>query len=141
MLHLVFASPLAAATRVGEIVFESIPGCILQVLTVLRLLVAGQQPTTTAMISILISALTTGFTSAIFTFDWDVDPVKRVETPNFYGMIPDAAFSRTIVFVCLVLQSALLLLIRSMGAAMLVEVGGKRLFSGYIMIDRNIPVI
>ena len=85
-------------------VFESIPGCILQVLTVLRLLVAGQQPTTAAMISILISAFTTGFTSAIFTFDFDVDPVRRTVTPDFYGMIPDEALSRTIVFVCLLLQ-------------------------------------
>ena len=103
-------------------VFESIPGCILQVLTVLRLLVNGQQPTTAAFISILISALTTGFTSAIFTFDFDCDPVKRAETPDFYGMVPDEPLLRTIVFICLLLQSALLLLVRSLGAAMLIEV-------------------
>ena len=102
--YLALASPLSAATRTGEMVFESIPGCILQVLTVLRLIVAGQQPTTAAMISIVISALTTGFTSAVFTFDFDVDPVKRVEDPEFYGMIPEEAISRTIIVVCLMLQ-------------------------------------
>ena len=114
--------------------FESIPGCILQVLAVLRVLAAGQQPTTAAMISILISALTTGYTSAVMTFDHDVDPVRRVDTPDFYGMVPDETLSRTIVFVCLVLQSALLLLIRSVGAALLIKVD-KRFLATYMVLD------
>jgi len=119
-------------------VFESIPGCILQVLTVLRVLESGKQPTVTAVFSIVISALTTGFTSASLTFDYDCDPARRNKTPDFYGMIPDESLSRTIVFVCLLLQSALLLLIRSLGAAMLIEFGGKRFFVAHMVLDHTL---
>ena len=49
-------------------------------------------------------------------------------------MVPDETLSRTIVFVCLMLQSALLLLVRSLGAAMLIELE-KRFFVIYMVVD------
>jgi hypothetical protein len=117
--------------------FESIPGCIIQVQTIVWLYQAGTLPSSAALISVIISALSTGFTSAIFTFDYDVDPAGRAMDPDFYGMIPDGSLGRTIVFVCLVLQSALLLLIRSLGAAMLMEIG-ELYFLGYMTLDHGL---
>jgi len=54
------------------------------------------------------------------SFDYDVDPVMRKHSPAFYGYIPDGP-SRTLIFGCMLLNSALLVLIRSFGAAMLLQ--------------------
>jgi hypothetical protein len=89
------------------------------------------------LISIAISALSTGFTAAVFTFDFDVDPGRRKATPNFYGMVPDEPTGRTSVFVCLMLNTTLLLLIRSLGAAMIIAVSGRYFFV-YTAIDHGI---
>jgi len=62
-----------------------------------------------------------------------VDPQKRKESPAFYGYIPDGR-SRTVIFGCMMLNSALLLLIRSFSAAMLMLVK-KRYFAMYMAGD------
>jgi len=62
-----------------------------------------------------------------------VDPQKKKETPDFYGYIPDGG-SRTVIFGCMMLQSALLLLIRSLSAAMLMLVK-KRYLAMYMAGD------
>jgi len=62
-----------------------------------------------------------------------VDPQKRRATPDFYGYIPDGG-SRTVIFGCMMLNSALLLLIRGLSAAMLMVVN-KRYFVGYMAGD------
>jgi len=62
-----------------------------------------------------------------------VDPQKRRETPDFYGYIPDGG-SRTVIFGCMVLNSALLLFIRSLSAAMLM-LAKKRYFVAYMAGD------
>jgi len=62
-----------------------------------------------------------------------VDPQKRKETPDFYGYVPDGG-SRTVIFGCMMLQSALLLLIRSFSAAMLMLVK-KKYFAIYMAGD------
>jgi len=58
-----------------EMIFESIPGCLVQILALLR--VDREKWALSAMGSIGISALTTGYTSACLSFDFDVDPVER----------------------------------------------------------------
>jgi hypothetical protein len=78
---------------------------------------------TTAIVSILISALSVGVSSASMSFDWDVDPKYRKEAQTFYGYVPDTAFGRSAIYVCMVLQSAGMLLIRSFGTALLVKLG------------------
>jgi len=37
------------------------------------------------MVSILISALTTGYTSAMLSFDFDIDVERMKNQPKFYG--------------------------------------------------------
>jgi len=65
---------------------------------------------------------------------YDTDPVKRKETPDFYGYIPDEGIARSLILVSMTLNSALLLLIRAFSAAMLMMVR-KRYLAMYMAGD------
>jgi hypothetical protein len=71
--------------------------------------------------SLLISALSTGYSSATITWDFDVSIGRRRNEPEFFGMIPDG-LRGNVVFLCMTLNSALLLLVRSLSYAMLMLV-------------------
>ena len=60
--------------------------------------------------------------------------MKRKETPDFYGYIPDEGIARKLLLVCMTLNSALMLLVRSFSAAMLVLVK-KRYLAIYLAGD------
>ena len=64
-----------------ELVCESIPGALLQML----LLLMYNHWTTAAILSILISCLSTAFTATIVAYDNDTNVAKRKESPAFYG--------------------------------------------------------
>ena len=72
------------ATRCTELVCEAIPGCILQFTAAMRVLQDGERVSNIAAGSIVISALTTGYSSACISFDFDVDPEKRHYEPDYY---------------------------------------------------------
>jgi hypothetical protein len=76
---------------------------------------------TSSSISLLISALSTGYSSATITWDFDTAIQCRRDEPEFYGMIPDGVRGN-VVFLCMILNSALLLLVRSLSYAMLLLV-------------------
>jgi hypothetical protein len=78
-----------------------------------------------ALGSIIMSACTTGFTAATISFDFDVNPQKRRDDPAFYGYIPDSAGKRTAIFFCMIMNGALLLLLRSLSTALLAMVDGR----------------
>jgi hypothetical protein len=78
-----------------------------------------------ALGSIIVSACTTGFTAATISFDFDVSPQRRRDEPAFYGYIPDSAGGRTAIFLCMIINGALLLLLRSLSTALLVMVNGR----------------
>ena len=63
-----------------EMVFESIPGAVLQMV----LLLYGNW-TTAAMLSILMSCLSTAFTATMLAYDLDTNAAKRKFAPEFYG--------------------------------------------------------
>jgi hypothetical protein len=117
-------------TKGIELVCESIPGCILQCYAYLKIKDARSSQ---ALVSICISALAAGMSSATIAYNYDVDPVKRKETPDFYGYTPDG-LPRTIIFLCLWLNSALLLLMRSFSAALLALVS-KSYFLYFLVGD------
>jgi hypothetical protein len=100
----------------------------------LKVLTRGEEVSYKAIISILISALTTGFTSATLSYDYDTDPLKRREAPEFYGYIPDEGMARTKLFVVMTFNSSLLLLLRSFSAALLM-IADSRYFVWYMMSD------
>ena len=104
-------------SKLGEMFCESVPWCILQLFVILK---SGDR-NESALVSVAVSALTAGFSSASVAFDYDVDPQKRRQSPDFYGYIPDAK-SRTVIFGCMPLNSSLLLLVWGLGVAMLLLV-------------------
>ena len=152
--HNVYDSAMElTVTRCAELICEAIPGCVLQFTAAMRVRQGGGTVSNIAVASIVISALTTGYSSACISFDYDVDPVKRRNEPDFYvrearedrtytltnthtsqGYIPDDALPRTLSFVCMILNGALLLLLRSFGAAMLI-IANKNYFIAYMTGD------
>ena len=77
-----------------ELAFESIPGGLLQAYTFIN----SPKKTMFFMISILISTLTTGYSSAMVSYDMDVSVANRKEVPLFYGYIKDGNTERIITF-------------------------------------------
>jgi len=63
---------------------KSIPGCVLQIYV---WLLNPDDTGTYALLSIAVSALTTGYSTAMIAFDMDVDVPRRKAQPQFYGYI------------------------------------------------------
>jgi hypothetical protein len=63
-----------------EMVFESIPGGLLQAIVVL-----SNGVTTAALLSILLSCLSTAFTATMLAYDFDTNAARRKLSPEFYG--------------------------------------------------------
>ena len=70
---------------------EAIPGAVIQLSAILS---AGEA-SSAAIVSLIISALTSGFISATISFDMDTDTMLRMNNPEFYGFVPDSAKRRT----------------------------------------------
>ena len=104
------------ANKASELSCESIPGCVLQLYVWLS---APEKAGTFALVSIGISCLTTGFASAMISFDMDVDVPHRKNQPKFYGYIPNDNSLRGRCFILMTLMSSLHNLSRSLGCALL----------------------
>jgi hypothetical protein len=63
-----------------EMVFESIPGGLLQAIFILF-----NGMTTAALLSILLSCLSTAFTATMIAYDLDTNAAKRKSNPEFFG--------------------------------------------------------
>jgi hypothetical protein len=96
-------------------------GCILQFYVLLKTLKGTGGASTSSITSLLISALSTGYSSATITWDFDTGIQRRRDDSEFYGMIPDGVRG-TVVFLCMILNSAMLLLVRSLSYALLMLV-------------------
>ncbi|GMI24556.1 hypothetical protein TeGR_g3140 [Tetraparma gracilis] len=106
-----------------ELVCESIPGSVLQLAALVREASKDDGKfSKVALGSIIVSACTTGFTAATISFDFDVAPQRRRDEPDFYGYVPDSAGKRTAIFFCMIMNGALLLLLRSLSTALLLMV-------------------
>jgi len=99
-----------------ELSCESIPGCVLQLYVWLK---NPETAGTYALVSIGISCLTTGFASAMISFDMDVDVPRRKAQPKFYGYIPNDNSLRGMCFILMTLMSSLHNLSRSLAFALL----------------------
>jgi len=116
--------------KMAELAFESIPGGLLQA----YMFINSPEKTTFLLISILISTLTTGFASAMISYDMDVSVTTRKEVPLFYGYIKDSNTERGITFVLLILLASLHNLSRTIGTALLLSVS-KELTFGIILAE------
>jgi hypothetical protein len=95
---------------------------------------------TSALLSVAVSAITTGFASATISYDWDTDPAGRESAPDFYGYIPAKASKRTVVFVSMLLFTAGMLLIRCTTIVLLGLMGGSWAFL-YIGADLGLYLL
>jgi len=101
-------SPLSdmLGTKMCEIFGESIPGLVVQVVALVNAPVVSSSGQTLAILSIILSAVSTGFASSMISYDLDVDVNKRRNNPKFYGYVPDADSARTIVFTAMTMLSS-----------------------------------
>jgi len=113
-----------------ELALESIPGGLLQA----YIFINSPEKTMFLLVSILISTLTTGFSSAMISYDMDVSVANRKEVPLFYGYINDGSTERGITFVFLFLLASLHNLSRTIGTALLLSVS-KNLTFGIILAE------
>jgi hypothetical protein len=86
-----------------------------------------------------LTTLTNSETSSFrrFSYDYDTDPEKRAETPDFYGYIPDEGRQRVVLLVLMTFNGATMLLARCLGVALLLAVGTSYLF-GFLAADMGI---
>ncbi|GMH47422.1 hypothetical protein TrVE_jg4853 [Triparma verrucosa] len=101
--------------KITELVFEAVPAAIVQIYA---LLIAKEQKLD-ALISIMVSAATIGFTSAMLSYDWDTSPTQRAKNPGFYGYIPDKALSRAACFLSMMSLSFAHVLLQTLSCALL----------------------
>jgi len=113
-----------------ELAFESIPGGLLQA----YFFINSPNKTIFLLISILISTLTTGFASALISFDMDISVANRKEVPLFYGYVKDGNTERMITFILQILLAAFHNLSRTIGTALLLSVS-ERLTFGVILAE------
>jgi hypothetical protein len=111
--------------KIAEMFAEAIPGVIIQLMAIAT---SDKDVGTSAWVSVAVSAITTGFASATISYDWDTDPARREEIPDFYGYIPSKASKRTVVFVSMLLFTAGMLLIRCTTIVLLGLMGGSWAF-------------
>jgi len=104
------------ATTATEIVTESIPGCVLQIYVWLT---RPEEAGTFALVSIGLSALTTGYAAAILSFSMDVDAVNRKKQPTFYGYVPEYQHLRSRCFNLMTIICTLHNACRCLGCALL----------------------
>ena len=84
-----------AFVKSSEMFAEAIPAVIIQSTVILKDIIDTGQASTSAITSVLISALSAGFISATISFDMDTDPKQRNLIPEFYGYVPNNAKKRT----------------------------------------------
>jgi hypothetical protein len=105
-----------------EMFAEAIPGVIIQLMAIAT---NDGEVADAAWISLSVSALTTGYASATISYDFDTDPVRKEQVPDFYGYVPANPTKRSIIFVAMMLFSAGMLVIRCMTIVVLGLLGGK----------------
>ncbi|GMI57401.1 hypothetical protein ScalyP_jg10497 [Parmales sp. scaly parma] len=74
----------------AELACESVPGSLLQV----YVYITSPKKTTFQLVSILISTMTTAFSSATLSYDVDVSVKNRKKNPEFYGYVKDSNLER-----------------------------------------------
>jgi hypothetical protein len=105
----------------AELVAEAIPGTLIQLSA---LLMSGSKPTRSALFSFAFCILTAAFTSAITSWDWDLNKEMRKLVRSFYGYIPSNVNGKIKVFAALYFLSAFNLLTRSFACVLFYIKGG-----------------
>jgi hypothetical protein len=119
--QLVDAQAELTANKSIELVAEAIPGTLIQLSA---LLMSESKPTRSALFSFAFCILTAAFTSAITSWDWDLNKENRKKNRSFYGYIPSDVNGKVKVFASLYFLSAFNLLTRSFACVLFYIKGG-----------------
>jgi hypothetical protein len=103
-----------AYNKAGELVFEAVPGLVLQLVAVLT----TDEVTTSAYVSLLISTASAALTGTTIFWDTDTDPEKRKNNPEWVGVVPD--IGRGTAFVTVFAMCAFQILAKAAATALLV---------------------
>jgi hypothetical protein len=123
--------------KVIEMFAEAIPGVIIQLMAIAT---SRKDIAVASWVSLIVSALTTGFASATINYDFDTDPVKRDQVPDFYGYVPANPTKRSIIFLTMTFFSAGMLIIKCTTIVVLGLLGG-RWVSLYIGADLGLYLL
>mmetsp|Transcript_23176 Transcript_23176/g.43548 ORF Transcript_23176/g.43548 Transcript_23176/m.43548 type:complete len:1049 (-) Transcript_23176:44-3190(-) len=104
-----------------ELFSESIPGIIIQLSAILSSLSSNVSVSGLSLLSLGISALTTGFVSAQISYDFDTNPANRAQNVDFYGYVPDNPKKRTIIFVMMTIMASTMVMIRGFALVMIAQ--------------------
>jgi hypothetical protein len=126
--HVADALSELAASKSIEMVFESIPGSVLQTLVMLRIFLRGGGVSKTAAASLLVSAVTTSFSSTVISFNYDIAADMRATQSDFYGYISNEPVAQATIFLTMMLNGTLLIAMKSLSAALIIAVGAKYYF-------------
>ena len=98
-------------TKCIEMFAESIPGVLIQ----LSAIATTDKVSSSTIIwtSLAASALTTGYTAATISYNFDTDPSRREEDANFYGYVPEDIKRSVITFMSMAVFSSCTLMVRS----------------------------
>jgi hypothetical protein len=119
-------------SKVGEVLFEALP-CLL-LLTVF-LLNSGEL-NTAAVVSVVLSCLSTAFTMAVLAYDLDTSAHQRKKHPEFFGYVPDSSAGRSCTFVLLFVYHGTLTIGRVFATAMLARASWLWLVI-YVIVDHS----
>ena len=115
------------STRLTEMFCQSIPAAVFKIYAYLQ---GGEKY---LLLSVMVSAITSSFVTACLSYDQDVNPQRRRQTPAFYGYVKDAAFARTLAFGCMFVNNGLLFLLRSSLFAMLMVLDKRTCLAVWIV--------
>jgi hypothetical protein len=98
-----------------EMTFESIPGWLAQAIFLLN----GGDWTTAAVVSVVLSCVSTAYIATTLVYDLDTEPTRRKSNPEFYGYIPH--HKRALVFTLLFLYHTVWSLGKTFSMAVLAQ--------------------
>jgi hypothetical protein len=97
--------------------FESIPAGMAQAVFLLN----GGDWTTVAVISLILSCLSTAFTATSIAYDLDTNVAKRKNNGEFYGYMPDTSAGRVRAFMLLLLYHSTVVMGKTYSMAVLAQ--------------------
>ncbi|GMI22703.1 hypothetical protein TeGR_g13156 [Tetraparma gracilis] len=122
-----------AAAKAAEVATEGVPGLVLQLFAVL--MSSSKERSTLALLSIAISAASTGLAGTSIFYDSDTDPGQRARNPKWYGLVPDQGRGKAYA---VILAMCSLQALTKGSAVALLAVTNSDWLRGYIAIDVGI---
>jgi len=133
----IFPDMEMAASKSSEMLFESIPGLILQLIAYL----STKEKSKFAAFSLIMSAATTAFTSCMITFDKDVRVENRKNDPGMYGMFRNGMGVRAKTFSAMYGFTLAHVMARSLGFVLALKTFGSGVALGQLGVELAVFIL